>query len=193
MMNLDPALNDTRRVVDEPHARIGLAIVRLTIGAMFVWVFFENLGKGLYKPSGYAGLINNYIENGHAPAAWKSVMALAAHHASMAAPLQGATEISLGVLLVVAKWPAVTEAAGFRRALMLMVIPVLLATDNFFGARTLHGVWNPATFAVTTALISTVLSLCGLILGDALRVRSGAFARSVLMSAILLALGGLVG
>jgi len=101
MMNLDPALNDTRRVVDEPYARIGLAIVRLTIGAMFVWVFFENLGKGLYKPSGYAGLINNYIENGHAPAAWKSVMALAAHHASMAAPLQGATEISLGVLLVV--------------------------------------------------------------------------------------------
>ena len=25
----------------------GLALVRLTIGAMFVWVFFENLGKGL--------------------------------------------------------------------------------------------------------------------------------------------------
>jgi uncharacterized membrane protein YphA (DoxX/SURF4 family) len=67
---------------------------------MFVWVFFENLGKGLYKPSAYAGLIQNYIENGQAPAAWKSVMALAANHASMAAPLQGATEISLGVLLV---------------------------------------------------------------------------------------------
>jgi uncharacterized membrane protein YphA (DoxX/SURF4 family) len=67
---------------------------------MFVWVFFENLGKGLYKPSAYADLINNYIERGLAPAAWKSVMALAASHASMAAPLQGATEISLGVLLV---------------------------------------------------------------------------------------------
>ena len=60
---------------------MGLALVRLTIGAMFVWVFFENLGKGLYKPSAYAGLINNYIEKGHAPAAWKSVMALAARHA----------------------------------------------------------------------------------------------------------------
>jgi uncharacterized membrane protein YphA (DoxX/SURF4 family) len=83
----------------QPHAGIGLAFVRLTIGAMFVWVFFENLGKGLYKPSAYAGLIQNYIENGQAPAAWKSVMALAANHASMAAPLQGATEISLGVLL----------------------------------------------------------------------------------------------
>ena len=84
----------------QPHAGIGLALVRLTIGAMFVWVFFENLGKGLYKPSAYAGLIQNYIENGQAPAAWKSIMALAANHASMAAPLQGATEISLGVLLV---------------------------------------------------------------------------------------------
>jgi len=84
----------------QPHAGIGLALVRLSIGAMFVWVFFENLGKGLYKPSAYAGLIQNYIENGQAPAAWKSIMALAANHASMAAPLQGATEISLGVLLV---------------------------------------------------------------------------------------------
>src|SRR4029077_14402200 len=40
-----------------PQAPIGLAIVRLTIGAMFVWVFFENLGKGLYTSAGYAGLI----------------------------------------------------------------------------------------------------------------------------------------
>jgi len=92
--------DNTSQVAGQPHARMGLALVRLTIGAMFVWVFFENLGKGLYKPSAYADLINNYIERGLAPAAWKSVMALAASHASMAAPLQGATEISLGVLLV---------------------------------------------------------------------------------------------
>jgi len=85
---------------DQPYARIGLAMVRLTIGAMFVWVFFENLGKGLYTPAGYAGLINYYIQHGHAPAAWKAIMAAAANHAAMAAPLQGLTEISLGVLLV---------------------------------------------------------------------------------------------
>src|SRR5713226_3107276 len=85
---------------DQPRAGIGLALIRLTIGAMFVWVFFENLGKGLYTPAGYAGLINNYIQHGHAPAAWKAVMAVAASHAAMAAPLQGLTEISLGVLLV---------------------------------------------------------------------------------------------
>jgi uncharacterized membrane protein YphA (DoxX/SURF4 family) len=86
--------------VPQPHARTGLAILRLTIGAMFISVFFENLGKGLYQPAGYAGLIHGYIQNGTAPAAWKSVMALAASHAAMAAPLQAVTEISLGILLV---------------------------------------------------------------------------------------------
>ena len=100
MMSLDPASRVTDRAADQPYARIGLALVRLTIGAMFVWVFFENLGKGLYTPAGYAGLINYYIQHGHAPALWKGVMAVAASHATMAAPLQGLTEISLGVLLV---------------------------------------------------------------------------------------------
>lgn len=78
----------------------GLALVRLTIGAMFVWVFFENLGKGLYTAAGYAGLINYYIEHDRAPAVWKAVMSMAVGHASMAAPLQAVLEISLGVLLV---------------------------------------------------------------------------------------------
>ena len=86
---------------EQPYARNGLAIVRLTIGAMFVWVFFENLGKGLYTPSGYAGLINYYIQHDHAPALWKAVMEAAASHAAMAAPIQAITEIGLGILLVV--------------------------------------------------------------------------------------------
>ena len=85
----------------QPQARIALVIVRLTIGAMFVWVFFENLGKGLYTPSGYAGLINYYIQRGHAPAVWKAVEASAASHAAMAAPMQAITEIGLGILLVI--------------------------------------------------------------------------------------------
>ncbi len=68
---------------------------------MFVWVFFENLGKGLYTPAGYAGLINYYIQHGHSPAAWKAVMGLAASHAAMAAPMQAVTEISLGILLII--------------------------------------------------------------------------------------------
>ena len=93
--------NATQDVPDQQSAACGLTIVRVTIGAMLVWVFFENLGKGLYTPGGYAGLINYYIQHDHAPMLWKSVMALAASHAAMAAPMQAVTEIVLGILLVI--------------------------------------------------------------------------------------------
>jgi uncharacterized membrane protein YphA (DoxX/SURF4 family) len=83
------------------QATKGLAIVRITIGAMLVWVFFENKGKGLYTPGGYAGLINSYIKSSHSPAAWKAVMGVVASHASLAAPGQAVTEITLGILLVI--------------------------------------------------------------------------------------------
>ena len=108
--------NDLATVAHQPQAANGLAIVRVTIGAMFVWVFFENLGKGLYTPAGYAGLINYYIKNGHSPAIWKSVMTLAASHAAMAAPLQAMTEISLGILLVIG---LLTRPAAFVAFLYL--------------------------------------------------------------------------
>ena len=137
---------NTSRVADQPHARMGLALVRLTIGAMFVWVFFENLGKDLYKPSNYAGLINDYIQNGSAPAVWKSVMALMAAHASMAAPLQGMTEISLGVLLVLGLFtrPAALVAFAFLASLWVsewgtawiweLLVPVLASLALAVGA-----------------------------------------------------------
>jgi uncharacterized membrane protein YphA (DoxX/SURF4 family) len=108
--------NDVTTVAYQPHAASGLAIVRLTIGAMFVWVFFENLGKGLYTPAGYSDLINHYIEASHSPAAWKSVMGLAANHAAIAAPIQGMTEISLGILLVIG---LITRPAAFVAFLFL--------------------------------------------------------------------------
>src|SRR3954467_12060067 len=88
-------------VAHRPEAADGLAIVRVTIGAMFIWVFFENLGKGLYTPGGYASLIDHYIKSSHSPAAWKAVMGLAASHAALAALMQAVTEISLGILLVI--------------------------------------------------------------------------------------------
>jgi uncharacterized membrane protein YphA (DoxX/SURF4 family) len=117
MMATTTQLQDsTPQVGDQPHARMGLALVRLTIGAMFVWVFFENLGKGLYTAKGYSGLINYYLKAGHAPAAWKAVMALAASHAAMAAPMQAVTEISLGVLLVIGLF---TRPVGFVAFLYL--------------------------------------------------------------------------
>ena len=93
--------DQTQHVGNQPAAANGLAIVRITVGAMLVWVFFENLGKGLYSPAGYAGLINYYIKASHSPAAWKAVMGLMASHAAMAAPLQAIAEISLGILLVI--------------------------------------------------------------------------------------------
>jgi uncharacterized membrane protein YphA (DoxX/SURF4 family) len=97
MTNASP----TQNLASQLPAANGLAIVRLAIGAMLVWVFFENLGKGLYTPAGYAGLINYYIKASHSPAAWKAVMGFMASHAAMAAPMQAVTEISLGILLVV--------------------------------------------------------------------------------------------
>jgi uncharacterized membrane protein YphA (DoxX/SURF4 family) len=100
----------------QSDAANGLALVRVTVGAMFVWVFFENLGKGLYSPSAYSDLINYYIQKGHSPATWKAVMALAASHAHMAAPMQAATEISLGILLVIG---LLTRPAAFVAFLFL--------------------------------------------------------------------------
>jgi uncharacterized membrane protein YphA (DoxX/SURF4 family) len=102
--------------MSQAQAANGLAIVRLTIGAMFVWVFFENLGKGLYSPAGYANLVHYYIKQGHSPAVWKAVMAMAASHAAMAAPMQAATEISLGILLIIG---LLTRPAAFIAFLYL--------------------------------------------------------------------------
>lgn len=96
-----PLRNEFTQMDHPSQAATGLAIVRVTIGAMLVWVFFENLGKGLYTPAGYASLVNYYIAHSHSPAVWKTVMGLAASHAAMAAPMQALTEISLGVLLII--------------------------------------------------------------------------------------------
>lgn len=84
-----------------PQSGDGLALIRVTIGAMFVWVFFENLGKGLYTAGGYANLIHYYIQHSHSPAVWKAAMESAANHAAMAAPMQAIAEISFGVLLII--------------------------------------------------------------------------------------------
>src|SRR5579864_1934727 len=131
---------------EQPYARFGLVVVRLTIGAMFVWVFFENLGKGLYTPNGYAGLINYYIQHNHAPAIWKAIMATAASHSAMAAPLQGMTEISLGVLLVLGLLtrPAGIVACGLLASLWVsewgtswiweLLVPTLAALGIAVGA-----------------------------------------------------------
>jgi uncharacterized membrane protein YphA (DoxX/SURF4 family) len=106
----------TSSIGEQLPAANGLALVRVTIGAMLVWVFFENLGKGLYSPAGYAGLIRYYVEHSHSPAVWKAVMGLAANHAAMAAPMQALTEILLGILLIIG---LLTRPAAFIAFLYL--------------------------------------------------------------------------
>jgi uncharacterized membrane protein YphA (DoxX/SURF4 family) len=105
--------DNTSQVAGQPDAARGLALVRMTIGAMFVWVFFENLGKGGYSPAGYAGVINYYIKASHSPAAWKSVMGFMASHAAIVAPMQAMTEISVGVLLIIGLLTRPVAFVGF--------------------------------------------------------------------------------
>jgi len=133
--------------VDERHAAVGLALVRVTVGAMLVWVFFENLGKGAYTPAGYAGVIKYFIKMGHSPAVWKSFMGLAARHAAIAGPLQAIAEISLGILLVIG----------------LLTRPVAFVTFLFLGSLWISEfgaswIWE---------LLVPVLACLGLVIGRA--------------------------
>lgn len=128
------------------NAPVALAILRIGLGALFISVFFENLGKGLYGPSGYSGLINYYIEKGHAPQALKAVMGLMASHASVAGPIQGFTEITFGVLLLVGflTRPVALGAFLFLTTLWIaewgtawiweLLIPMLVALSLMIGA-----------------------------------------------------------
>lgn len=127
-------------------AQVALTILRLGLGSLFISVFFENLGKGLYSPSGYSGLINYYIEKGHAPQLLKSIMALMANHAGFAGPMQGVTEITFGVLLLVGFFtrPVALGAFLFLSTLWVaewgtawiweLLIPMIVALALMIGA-----------------------------------------------------------
>jgi uncharacterized membrane protein YphA (DoxX/SURF4 family) len=112
---------------------------------MLVWVFFENLGKGLYTAAGYSSLINYYIKNSHSPGAWKAVMGFVASHAAMAAPGQALTEIGLGILLVIGLFtrPAAFVAFAYLASLWIsewgtswiweLLVPVMASLALFIG------------------------------------------------------------
>src|SRR3989441_12393018 len=89
-----------------------LAVLRVALGAMMVWVFFENLGKGAYTPAGYKGVIDYYVKNGHAPAVWKGFISVMAANARSVAPLQAVTELGFGVFLVAGPATRVVAAAA---------------------------------------------------------------------------------
>ena len=130
-------------------------------------VFFENLSKGLYTATGYANLIHDYIENGSAQEAWKSVMAFAAPHASVAAPLQAVTEISLGVLLMLGLFtrPVALVAFAYLSSLWIsewgtawiweLLVPVMVSLALAVGAA--GRTWGAGCFLVAQAAILYVV------------------------------------
>ncbi len=99
-------------VVGASREQRALAVLRVWIGLLFVWVFFENLGKGAYTPAGYKGVIDYYVKMGHAPDLWKGIMSVMAANARFVAPIQAATELSFGVLLVTGTATRVVAAAA---------------------------------------------------------------------------------
>ena len=131
---------------DGRRAQNALTILRLGLGSLFVWVFFENLGKGLYSPAGYSGLINYYIQKGHGPQLLKSVMAFMANHATFTGPMQGVTEITFGVFLVIGLLtrPVALGAFVFLTTLWMaewgtswiweLLMPMIVALVLMFGA-----------------------------------------------------------
>ena len=139
--------DNTSQIAGQPDAANGLALVRIIVGAMFVSVFFENLGKGAYTPAGYAGVINFYVKNSHAPAPWKLVLGFMSNHAAMAAPGQAVMEISVGILLVIG----------------LITRPVALVAFLFLGSL---WVTELGTSWIWELLVPVVASL-GLVVGRA--------------------------
>lgn len=145
--NLAQVQNSSGNLDGQRSAANGLALVRLIVGAMFVSVFFENLGKGAYTPAGYAGVINFYIKNSHSPAVWKWVLGFMAGHAAMAGPMQAVMEISVGILLVIG----------------LLTRPVALVAFLFLGSL---WVTELGTSWIWELLVPVVASL-GLVVGRA--------------------------
>ena len=125
-------------------AALTLVILRVTLGALFVSTFFENLGKDLYSAKGYAGLIRYYIQYGHAPAVWKQVEGFMAANSAITGPGQAVLELSLGVFLVL----------GFFSRLAALVAFAFL-TGLWVSERGLGWIWElliPMVVALALAL-----------------------------------------
>jgi uncharacterized membrane protein YphA (DoxX/SURF4 family) len=135
----------TRSKLPAAGPAVVLTILRIALGALFGSTFFENLGKDLYTPKGYASLIQSYIKYGHAPAVWKAVMASAAAHAAVSAPLQGILESSLAILLIIGLFtrPAAFVAFAFLTGLWMsewglgwiweLLMPMIVAASLALG------------------------------------------------------------
>jgi len=113
--------NQATQMTGASREQRALAVLRVAIGAMFVWVFFENLGKGAYTAAGYKGVIDYYVKNGHSPDAWKALISVMAANARIVAPLQAMTELGFGVFLLAGVATRVVAAAAGAFLLSLWV------------------------------------------------------------------------
>ncbi len=128
------------------NSELVLALLRITLGALFLSTFFENLHKDLYTAKGYASLIRYYIQYGHAPEVWKHVMAITAAHAPLTGPAQGVLECSLGIFLIIGllSRAAALVAFGFLTGLWVsewglgwiweLLVPMAVAAALSIGA-----------------------------------------------------------
>jgi uncharacterized membrane protein YphA (DoxX/SURF4 family) len=126
-------------------AALVLALLRVALGALFLSTFFENFHKELYSAKGYAGLIDYYVQYGHAPAVWKQVMGQMAAYAAIAGPMQAVLESSLGIFLIIGllSRPAALVAFGFLTGLWVsewgigwyweLLMPMIVAVSLALG------------------------------------------------------------
>ncbi len=78
-----------------------MALIRWTLGALFIDSFFVNLHDHNYTQAGYARLIHHYISSASSPSVWQSVERFVADHAAVFSIAQAAGELGLGVALTV--------------------------------------------------------------------------------------------
>ncbi len=80
---------------------IGLSLIRVTVGALWVTQFFANIHDGHFTVAGYRRLVTGYVERADSPSWWKSFEGFAVDHAGLFLLLQATGEICIGVALIV--------------------------------------------------------------------------------------------
>lgn len=117
-------------------------VLRVLVGTVFAFQFFDNLDHDNYTATGYRRLIESFVERGNAPAPWQDVMQFTADHASVFAPLQAITEAALAVGLL----------AGVAVPLLALVAGGLL-TGLFVSELGIYWLWELPPLIVACALI----------------------------------------
>lgn len=111
-------------MTEEAQLRTPPQVLRILVGMVFAFSFFDNISHSNYSRTGYQRLIEHYLARTAAPGPWKDVMRFIAHHAAVFAPAQAVGEGSLAVLLLagIAVPFAALAATGQLGALFLSEI-----------------------------------------------------------------------